>query len=133
MREDVHENPVEELNSRVALTAEGETGAALDAATIEPEDDRAMETKENTELVTIESSLEWGGTLIEEEHPKEQENAATGNIPSTSAVNPETLAPQRKRKISNDEIKISPPIRRKRTRSVAVVEAARKRWATLEA
>ena len=71
MRGDVHKNPVEELNNSVALTAEGEIGAALDAATIEPEDDRAMETKENTELVTIESSPEWGGTLIEEEHPKE--------------------------------------------------------------
>ena len=67
MGEDVHENPMEELNSRAALTAEGETGAALDAVTIEPEDDRAMETKENNELVIIESSLEWGGTLIEEE------------------------------------------------------------------
>ena len=40
--EDVHENPVEELNSRVALKVEGETGAALDAVTIEPEDDRAI-------------------------------------------------------------------------------------------
>ena len=71
MGEDVHENPVEERNSRAALTTEGETGAALDAATVEPEDDRAMETEENIEMVTIESSPEWGGTLIEEEHPKE--------------------------------------------------------------
>ena len=67
LREDVHKNPVEELNNRVALTTEGEIGAALDAVTIEPENDRAMATKENTELVTIESSPEWGGTLIEEE------------------------------------------------------------------
>ena len=133
LREDVHENPVEELNNRVALTVEGETEATLDATIIEPEDDRAMEMEENTELVTIESSPEWGGTLIEEEHPEEQENAGTGNIPSTSAVNPETLAPQRKRKRSKDEIKISPPIRRKITRTVAVAEAARKRCATLEA
>ena len=58
---------MEELNSRVALTTEGETGAALDAATIETEDDRAMITKENTKVVTFESSPEWGGTLIEEE------------------------------------------------------------------
>ena len=65
MGEDVHENPVKEINSRVALTAEGETGAALDAATIEPKDDRAMATEENTDLVTIESSPKWGGTLIE--------------------------------------------------------------------
>ena len=94
MREYVHENPVEELNNRVALTTKGETGAALDVVTIEPEDDRAMATEENTKLVTIESSPEWGGTLIEEEHPEEQENAGIGNIPSTSAVNPETPAPQ---------------------------------------
>ena len=132
MREDVHENPVEELNSRVALTAEGETGAALDAATIEPEDDRAMATEENIELVTIESSPEWGGTLIEEEHTKEQENAGTGNISSTSTVNPETPAPQRKRRRLKDEIKVSQTIRRKRTRLVAVVEAAREIWETLE-
>ena len=45
MGEDVHKNLVEEINNRVALTAEGETGAALDVATIEPEDDRAMATK----------------------------------------------------------------------------------------
>ena len=84
---------MEELNSRVSLTPEGETREALDAMTIEPKDDRAMATKENTELVTIESSPEWGGTLIEEEHPEEQENARIGNIPSTSAVNPENPAP----------------------------------------
>ena len=71
MGEDVHENPVEELNSRAALTVEGETRAALDAMTVEPEDDRTMEIEENIEMVTIESSPEWGGTLIEEEHPEE--------------------------------------------------------------
>ena len=67
----MHKNPVEELNNRVALTVEGETRAALDVATIEPEDYRAMATEENTDLVTIESSPEWGGTLIEEERPEE--------------------------------------------------------------
>ena len=36
---------MEELNNRVDLTAEGETGVALDAMTIEPEDDRAMATE----------------------------------------------------------------------------------------
>ena len=56
-----------------------------------------------------------------------------GNIPSTSAVNPDIPAPQKKRKRSNDEIKIAPPIRRKRTRSVAAAEVARKIWETLEA
>ena len=124
---------MEEPNNRVALTVEDEIGTALDATKIEPEDDRAMEMEENIELVTIESSPEWGGTLIEEDQPEEQENAGTGNIPSTSAVNLETPVPQGKRKRSNDEIKISPPIRRKRTRSVAAAKVARKRWATLEA
>ena len=133
LREDVHKNLVEDPNNRVTLTTEGEIGVALNAATIEPEGDRAIAMEGNIELVTIESSPEWGGTLIEEEHPEEQENAGTGNIPSTSAMNPETTAPQRKRKRSNDEIKISPPIRRKRTRSVAAAEVARKIWATLEA
>ena len=41
--------------------------------------------EENTEVVTIESSPEWGGTLIEEEHPKEQENVKIGDICSTLA------------------------------------------------
>ena len=62
---------MEELNKRVALTAEGEIGTSLDAAKIEPEDDKSMEIEENIELVTIESSPEWGGTLIEEEQPEE--------------------------------------------------------------
>jgi len=83
LRDDVDKNPVEDPNNRVALTAEGEIGAALNAATIEPEGDRAIEMEGNIELVTIESSPEWGGTLIEEEQPEEQENAGTGNIPST--------------------------------------------------
>ena len=83
--------------------------------------------------MTIESSPEWGGNLIEEEQLEEQENIRTGDIPSTSAVNPDIAAPQKKRKRLIDEIKITPPIRRKRTRTVAVAEAARKRWETLEA
>ena len=84
---------MEKLNSREALIAEGETRAVVDSITVEPEDDRAMEIEENTETVNIESSPEWGGTLIEEEHPEEQENARTGDIPSTSAINLETPAP----------------------------------------
>ena len=131
--EDVHENLMEKLNSRATLTEEGEIGVALDAATVEPEDDKAMAIEENTEMVTIESSPKWGGTLIEEEHPRERENDRTGNIPSTSAMNPENPTPQRKRKRSKDEIKVSPPIRRKRTRLVVVAEAAREIWETLEA
>ena len=46
---------------------------------------------------------------------------------------PQKKTPQRKRKRSIDELKITPPIRRKRTRSAAATEAARKIWATLEA
>ena len=68
---DVQENPVERLNIGETMTTEVETGTALDAATVETEDFRAMITEENTEVVTIESSPEWGGTLIEEEHPEE--------------------------------------------------------------
>ena len=93
MGEDVQENPVERLNIGVGLTTEVETGAALDATTVETKDVKAMRTEENTEVVTIESSPEWGGTLIEEEHPEEQENVGTRDIPSTSATNLENPAP----------------------------------------
>ena len=84
-------------------------------------------------MVTVEYSPEWGGTLIEEEHPKEQEKDRTGDIPSSSVENLETPEPHRKRRRLKDEIKASPPIRRKRTRSVVAAEAAREKWATLEA
>ena len=55
-----------------------------------------------------------------------------------SAVNPDMPAPtkktpQKKRKRPINEPSITPPIRRKRTKSNAVAEAARKRWETLEA
>ena len=88
-------------------------------------------------MVIVEYSPEWRGNLIEEEHPKEQENDRTCDIPSSSVANLETPAPHRKRRRSNDEIKdeikASPQVRWKRTRSVAVAEAAREKWATLEA
>ena len=75
--------------------------------------------------------------MIEEEHPEEKENFGTGDIPSTSSINLETPAPQRKRRRSKDEkkdeIKVSPPIRKKTTWSIAAVEVAREIWATLEA
>ena len=138
MGEGVDKNLVENPDNRAALAAEGEIGAALNAATIEPEGDRAMVIEENIDLVTIESSPEWGGTLIEEEQPEEQENARTGNIPSTSVMNPDIPAPQKKtpqrrKKRSINELNITSPIRRKRTKSATAVEAARKIWATLEA
>ena len=129
---DAQENPVEILNIGAALTAEVETREALDVAIVETKYVRAMITEENNEVVTIESSPEWGGTLIEEEHLEEQENVETGDIPSTSATNLEIPAPQRKRRRSKDEIRASPPIRRKRTRSVTLAEATQERWATLE-
>ena len=78
MEENAQENLVERLNNMASLTAKAETGAALDAMTVETKDVRAMITEENTALVTIESSPEQGGTLIEEERPEEQENVGTG-------------------------------------------------------
>ena len=134
MGEGVDKNLIENPDNSAALTAEGEIGAALNAATIEPEGDRAKAIKENIKLVTIESSPEWGGgTLIEEEQLEEQEN-----IPSTSALKPDIPAPQKKtpqrrKKRSINELNITSPIRRKITKSAATAEAAKKRWATLEA
>ena len=72
-----------------ALTAEAKAGATLDAVTAEDEDVRATITEGNTEVLTIESSPEWGGTLIEEE----QESTKIEDIPSTSAANLEIPAP----------------------------------------
>ena len=68
MGEGVDKNLMENTDNRAAQTPEGEIGAASNAATIEPEAGRARASKENTELVTIDSSPKWGGgTLIEEE------------------------------------------------------------------
>ena len=67
MEENAQENHVERLNNMEALTAEAKNGAALDVATTEVEDVRAMITEENMEVLIIEYSPEWGGTLIEEE------------------------------------------------------------------
>ena len=71
LRESVNKNLERHADNRVALSSEGEIGAALNVATIEPEDDRAKaieEQMEQMEPVTVESSPEWeGGNLIEEE------------------------------------------------------------------
>ena len=83
-----------------ALTAEVEARVALDVATAESKDVRAMIIEGNTEVLIIESSPEWGGTLIEEEH----ENAKIEDIPSTSAANLEIPAPQKKRRRSKEEV-----------------------------
>ena len=66
-----------------ALIAKAEAGALFDAVTTETEVVRAMIIEENAEILTIESSLEWGGTLIQEE----KEDVEIGDIPSTSAAN----------------------------------------------
>ena len=112
-----------------ALTAKVEGRATLDAITTKSEDLRATITEGNTEVLTIESFPQWGGTLIEEE----QENTEIEDIPSTSSANLEIPAPRKKRRRSKEEIQASPPIRRKRTRSVTAAEAARERWETIEA
>ena len=58
---------MERLNNVEALTTEAKAGAALDVVTTEAKDVRATIIEENTEVLTIESSPEWWGTLIEEE------------------------------------------------------------------
>ena len=72
-----------------ALIVEAETRAKLDAATSEAEDVRAMIIEENMEVLTIESSPEWGGTLIEEE----QGNTEIEDVPSSSTANLEISTP----------------------------------------
>ena len=67
MEENARENPVERLNNVEALTAKDGAGETLDAVTAKAEDVRAMITEGNIEVLNIESSPEWGGTLIEEE------------------------------------------------------------------
>ena len=59
-------NPMEGIDILEASAAEAETGAALDAATVEAEAVGAIMTEGDAEILTIESSPEWGGNLIEE-------------------------------------------------------------------
>ena len=65
----------------------------------------AMMTEENVEAFTIESSLEWRGTLIEEEieMAETREDAEIRNIPSTSTAELQAPIPQRKRRRSKEE------------------------------
>ena len=83
LEENVRENLVERLNNVGALIAEAEAGASLDAATAEAKVVIATIIEENVEVLTIESSPEWGGTLIEEE----KEDVEIVYIPSTSTAN----------------------------------------------
>ena len=57
-------------------------------------------TEGNVEVITIESSLEWMGTLIEEETQilETREDAEMRDIPSTSFSKFEAPLPQRKRR-----------------------------------
>ena len=57
---------MERIYNVEAPAAEAETGAALYVATMEDESVGAIRTERDTEILTIESSHEWGGTLIEE-------------------------------------------------------------------
>ena len=61
------ENPIEEIENLGAPAAEAEAGVALDAAIVEVEVVGAVMIEENVEVLTIKSSHEWRGTLIEEE------------------------------------------------------------------
>ena len=61
-----------------------------------------------------------------------REDAKIGNIPSTSAARLETLVPQMKRIRSKEEVHASRPVKRRRTRSLTAVEAARERWVNIK-
>ena len=78
----------------------------MDATTVDAKVVGAMLIEENVEIFTIESSLEWMGTLIEEEIEmvETREDAEIRNIPSTSATELEAPLPQSKRRISKEEV-----------------------------
>ena len=63
----IEENPVEGIAIIEAPTVEADTGEALDVVKVEPKVFRAIMVEGDVEIFTIESSLEFGGTLIEEE------------------------------------------------------------------
>ena len=67
LEENARQNPVERLNNMEALTTKAEAGAALDSVIAKAEDVRETIIEGNTDVLTIESSPKWGGTLIEEE------------------------------------------------------------------
>ena len=60
-------NPMEEIENLGTPATEAETGATLDVATVEAKAMGAVMTEENAKVITIKFSLEWRGTLIEEE------------------------------------------------------------------
>ena len=107
----------------------------MDAETIEFESIGAMMTEGNVEVLTIESSLEWMGNLIAKETKmaETREDAEIRNIPYTSATELEAPLPQRKRIRSKEEVQASRPVRSRRTRSIAAVEAVWERWENIKA
>ena len=88
-------NPMERIDNVEALAVEFETGAALYAVTVEAEAMGAIMKERDAEILTIESSHEWVGTLIDEETDmvEERESTKKVNIPSTSITELETLVP----------------------------------------
>ena len=86
---------MERIYNVEAPTAEDENGVALYVATVEFEFVRAIRTEGDTDILTIESSPEWGGTLIEESIEMEETRGVTeeGDVPSISAIELETLVP----------------------------------------
>ena len=64
LEENAREKPVERLNNMEALTTKAEARAALDSMIAKAEDVRAKIIEGNIDVLTIESSPEWGGTLI---------------------------------------------------------------------
>ena len=85
-------NPMERTENVEALATEARTRVALNATTIEVEGVGAIMTEDDAEILTIESSPKWGGTLIEEENWMEEARKSTekGNVPSTSAIDQES-------------------------------------------
>ena len=59
-------NTMEGIDILEALAAEVETRAALDVGIVEYEAVGAIMIEGDAEILTIESSLEWGGNLIKE-------------------------------------------------------------------
>ena len=92
-----------------SLTTEAEATATLDVVIVEVESVEAMMIEGYVEVLTIESSLEWMGTLIKEETEMAEttEDAEIRDIPSTSAIELEAPLPQRKRRISKEEVHAS--------------------------
>ena len=93
-------NPMEGIAILEAPTAEAETGVALDATTVEAGAVGDIMIEGDAEILTIESSPEWRGNLIEEETLMVETRGFNekGDIPSTSVAELETPVPWRKRR-----------------------------------